>query len=212
MAEAVKGKRRYNSTLREQQAQLTRARILDAARRLLAAGTYSSVTMADIATEAGVAYQTVYGIFGSKVRLADALIQAGFSHVSQAMALFDSLRDLADVEQSLRVAARATRLALEPCADLVRFIRESGDRELLDGYVQREQARYEAILDSGLPEKLERSGRLCADVTPSEAAATVWAMTGADLYNKLVFERGWTADRYQEWLAGALIRIVLEPA
>lgn len=210
MAEAVKAKRPYNSTLREQQAQLTRARILDAARRLLAAGTYSSVTMADIAKEAGVAYQTVYGIFGSKVRLADALVQAGFSHLPEAMALFDTIPALDDLEESFRVAAQATRLALEPCADLVRFIRESGDRELLDGYVQREQARYEAILESGLPERLERSGRLCAGLTPAEGAAAVWAMTGADLYNKLVFERGWAPARYQDWLANALIRTVLD--
>jgi hypothetical protein len=38
----------------------------------------------------------------------------------------------------------------------------------------------------------------------------LWAMTGADLYNKLVFERGWTADRYEEWLADAMMRAVLE--
>src|SRR3989442_14747591 len=68
MARNVKARRTYNGALRREQAQMTRGRILDAARRLLVNGTYSSVTMEDIASEAGVAYQTVYGIFGSKLR------------------------------------------------------------------------------------------------------------------------------------------------
>ena len=66
MAKVVKLKRNYNASLRQEQAQMTRQRILDAARRLLIKGTYSSVTMEDIAQEAGVAYQTVYAVFGKQ--------------------------------------------------------------------------------------------------------------------------------------------------
>jgi AcrR family transcriptional regulator len=69
--------RSYNGALRREQAQMTRTRILDAARRILVSGTYSSVTMDDIAKEAGVSYQTVYAIFGSKLRLAKDLMDMG---------------------------------------------------------------------------------------------------------------------------------------
>ena len=51
-------------------------RTLDAARRLLAEVGYNTVTMDDIAKEAGVAYQTVYSVFGTKLRLAEAMIEA----------------------------------------------------------------------------------------------------------------------------------------
>src|SRR5438552_665417 len=78
MARAVKRKRPYNVSLRQEQANMTRRRILDAARRLMARGTYSSVTMEEIANEAGVAYQTVYAVFGTKLQLAKDMIQAGF--------------------------------------------------------------------------------------------------------------------------------------
>lgn len=210
MMESVKTLRRYNSTLREQQAGRTRASILDAARRLLAVGTYSTVTMADIAKEAGVAYQTVYGIFGTKVRLAEALIATGFSHIADAMKLFNDVFASPDPEDWFRVAAHVTRLILEPCSDLVRFIRGSGDPGLLAGYAERERTRYAGIVDSGLSNRLEKSGRLRGSLTPSEAVAVVWAMTGADLYNQLVFERGWTPDRYEAWLADALMNTVLE--
>ena len=89
MIKPVKISRTYSGALRREQAQMTRNRILDAARRLLVSGTYSSVTMDDIAKEAGVAYQTVYAIFGTKLRLAQRIMEAGFPHVEEALKLFE---------------------------------------------------------------------------------------------------------------------------
>src|SRR5947209_6106978 len=119
MIKTVKARRTYNGALRKEQAQLTRGRILDAARRLLVSGTYSSVTIEDIANEAGVAYQTVYGIFGTKPRLAQALIDIGFPHVADALQLLEQMRLADDPELGLRTSARVSRLIYELCADLL---------------------------------------------------------------------------------------------
>src|SRR6195256_3117047 len=113
MVSAVKTRRTYNGALRKEQAQMTRDRILEAARRLLVSGTYSSVTMEDIAREAGVAYQTVYGIFGTKLRLAQGLIDSGFPHVADALKLFEPLRETADPAVWFRTGARVNRLIYE---------------------------------------------------------------------------------------------------
>lgn len=191
---------------------MTRARILDAARRLLAGGTYSSVTMEDIAREAGVAYQTVYAIFGTKLRLAQGLIDVGFPHVADALKLFDPLRQSDDPELALRAGARVSRLIHELCADLLRFMRESGDPGLLARYREKEEQRLVDMTQFGLAAMLERSGRLRPGVTASEAMAVIWALTGPDQYTQLVFQRGWTPSRYQEWLGDALIRMLLQPA
>jgi AcrR family transcriptional regulator len=212
MQSAAKTGRTYNATFRKQQAQATRSRILEASRRLLARGTYSTLTMADIAAEAGVAYQTVYSIFGTKVRLAEALVEDGFSHIPDALRLFDAMFESTEPEQWFRTASRATRRILEPCADLARFIRESGDPGLLSGYKQREDARYAAIARSGLVERLVKSDRLSPQLSPSEAVAVIWAMSGADLYNQLVFGQKWSPARYEEWLADALMKAVFKPA
>jgi len=190
---------------------MTRGRILDAARRLLVNGTYSSVTMEDIASEAGVAYQTVYGIFGSKLRLAQGLIDMGFPHVGDALKLFDHLRPTDDPELWMHTGARVSRLIYELCADLLRFMRESGDPGLLARYRAREQQRLESMMQFGLSKQLERGGRLRAGVSPSEALAVVWALTGPDHYTQLVFDRGWTPSRYEEWLRDALINTLLQP-
>jgi AcrR family transcriptional regulator len=211
MVKAVKPRRTYNGALRKEQAQMTRARILDAARRLLVSGTYSSVTMEDIAGEAGVAYQTVYGIFGTKQRLAQGLIEIGFPHVADALKLFDHLDRSADPELGLRTSARVSRLIYELCADLLRFMRESGDPGLLARYRDREEQRLQGMMQFRVAEQLERSGRLRAGISPSEALAVIWALNGPDQYTQLVFDRGWAPSRYEEWLGDALINTLLQP-
>jgi AcrR family transcriptional regulator len=209
MQTAVK-RRAYNATLRREQAQLTKQRILDAGRRLLVSGTYSSVTMEDIAREAGVAYQTVYSIFRTKLGLAHAIIEAGFPHVADAMKLLDQARASDEPETWVRITARMARLILEPCADLVRFNRESGDPALLARYRGAEQVRFDQMRE--LQALIEASGRLKDGVSGDEALAVVWAMTSSELYTQLVFERGWTPSRYEKWLGDSLIMLLLKPA
>jgi len=174
-------------------------------------GTYSSVTMEDIAGEARVSYQTVYAIFGTKLRLAQVLIETGFPHVAEALKLFDELDPSSDPGPALRTAARVSRLIYELCADLLRFMRESGDPGLLARYREREELRLRGMIQYGVSAQLERSGRLRGGISPSEAMAVVWALTGPDQYIQLVFDRGWTPARYEEWLGDALVNMVLQP-
>ena len=210
MATDVKQKRSYAAGLRQEQAQVTRLRILAAARRLLSTGSYSTVTMDDIAKEARVAYQTVYAVFGTKLRLAEAMIEEGWPHIDEAMKLVEAVRESADANVWLRTAARITRLINEPCGDLVRFMRESGDPVLLARYRTVEDERFSQLRE--LADMLERSGRLRSTITSSEALAVLWAMTGADWYSQLVFQRKWSPARFEEWLGEALISLLLEPA
>jgi AcrR family transcriptional regulator len=209
VAEAVKERRVYNRTLRQEQAQLTRGRILDAARQLLRKGTYSSVTMEEIAAEAGVAYQTVYAVFGTKLRLAQAIIDAGWPHIAEALKLVEEARQSDDPGVWLGVAARVARRINEVCADLPRFLRESGDPTLRARYEWSEDERYRQLEEvAGL---LGRSGRLRRTTTAKEAHAVLWGLTGPDWYCLLVFQRGWKPARYEEWLAQSLIDLLLVP-
>jgi AcrR family transcriptional regulator len=208
MATVVKRTRTYNASLRQEQAQMTRSRIIDAARRLLTRGTYSSVTMEEIAKEAGVSYQTVYAVFGTKLQLAQEIIRVGF-HFESAEELAAQMRQSSDPEVWLRGAARISRHIQETCADLFRFMRESGDPGLLARLRENQELRLTE--ESFLPAALDKTGKLRAGMSPAEVLAVIWAMTGADLYSMLVFERGWTPSRYEEWLGTALIDLLLVP-
>ncbi len=48
------------------------------------------------------------------------------------------------------------------------------------------------------------------DLTPAEAVETVWAITSAELYNLLTVDRGWSGEKYEQWLAKTLKKILLE--
>src|SRR5215475_10600041 len=79
MTDPVKQKRSYSSTVRQEQAALTRARITDAARELFVGQGYGRTTIKAIAEAAGVAPDTVYATFGSKVRVLTAVLDAGLA-------------------------------------------------------------------------------------------------------------------------------------
>jgi hypothetical protein len=70
MAEAVKGRRRYDSPRRRAQAAATRREILEAAERLFEERGYAAATIAAIAAEANVALKTVYVDSERQLRLA----------------------------------------------------------------------------------------------------------------------------------------------
>ena len=208
MAPVVNGRRGYNLRLREEQAQMTRHRIIYAARRLLVGGTYGAVTMHEIAKEAGVAYQTVYAIFGTKVQLAKAVIDDGFSHLAEALKLLQAAHGSSDPELWLRTVARVWRAIYEPCADLLRFTQESGDPALQEHYRQVQESRLNRLKE--VARVLKRSGRLRSGLTAGNALDVLWVMTSPDCYTKFVFQRGWRPDRFEEWLAMALIDLLLE--
>jgi AcrR family transcriptional regulator len=69
---AAESPRRYRSELRAQQAEETRGRILDAAGRVMARG-IASLSIPEVAREAGVSIPTVYRHFATKQDLLDAI-------------------------------------------------------------------------------------------------------------------------------------------
>src|ERR687887_1975730 len=73
MAPAVKGRRRYESPRRREQAAATRLAILEAGERLFGERGYAGTSVAAIAAAAGVAFKTVYAAFGTKAEVLRAL-------------------------------------------------------------------------------------------------------------------------------------------
>jgi len=209
MVKSVERKRPYSTGLRQEQAQITKNRILDAASRLFVKSGYSSVTVEDIALEAGVAHQTVYAVFRTKLAVAQTIIWSSFQTegINELMAQADESGDL---EVHLRLGALMARRLNERFATIVRFMRESGDPALLAEYQKIEGLRFEQIRAQVSP-VLKTAGRLRRGISPADALGSIWAMTGTDLYNQLVSGRRWTASRYEEWLKDALINMLLEP-
>jgi AcrR family transcriptional regulator len=215
-----RSKRRYHSPQRQEQAQLTRRKILEAARRLFAAQGYAATTLPAIAREAGVSAPTITAVFGTKPALLDALINLGVRGDAASAPLVErpwwtEMLAEPDPGRQLRLHAANARRIQEGSADIAEITRgaATADPEIAAMLKRRHASRFE---DTQLIAKsLDRKQVLVPGVTAARAGDLIWALSGAELYRMLVVERGWSPDEYEAWLASALADSLLprpEPA
>jgi hypothetical protein len=56
---------------------------------------------------------------------------------------------------------------------------------------------------------LASNGPLQDGLSSNEAAETVWAITSAEVFTLLVTDRGWSIDKYQQWLVNVLSKLLI---
>jgi AcrR family transcriptional regulator len=204
-----KKKRGYDSPKRQQQAEETRRKITDAAHELLLASGYDKMTIESVAKAAGVAAPTVYAVFGSKRGILAAIIdRARFGEgYTEAVARAKTAED--PIEE-LRLVPKIARRVYDAERDLIGVLRGAGvvAPELSEVLQEREGSRYQGQVFH--INRLVEAGRLRSGLPPEEARDILWTFTGRDLYRLLVQERGWSSDRYEEWLADTLTRLLTE--
>jgi len=201
---AKTAKRQYRSLVRERQAGDTRKRIVAAAQHLLRKQGYAGTTIEAIAQEAQVSAPSVYAIFKSKTGiLRELLDQAGFgpdyeSAVQRALSASDPI-------VRLRLAAPIARGIHESQSAILDLLRGVGvvAPELARLERQKEGQRYER--QEGTIALLRSSGKLRSGLDYTTARDIFWTLTGRDLYRMLVRDRGWSAEKYEDWLANTLV-------
>ncbi|MGH9493551.1 MAG: TetR/AcrR family transcriptional regulator [Candidatus Sulfotelmatobacter sp.] len=203
-----KAPRPYKSDTRGRQAADTRRRIVHAAHQLLRREGFAGMTIAAVARRAQVSVPTVYAIFKSKTGILTALLnQSMFGpdyeevvrHAQSATDPETRLRRAAAVARQIRSAQSAT-------FDLMRGAGVVAP-ELAKLERQRERLRYEG--EESVIEFLRDAGGLRPGLTYQEARDLFWMLTGGDVYRMLVRERGWTPQKYQDWLADTLVKLLL---
>jgi len=207
---ARKMARPYTSPTRERQAVDTRRRIVEAAQGLLQSKGYAGMTVDAIAQQAGVASQTVYAIFRSKIGiLAELLDQASYG---------PDYREL--VRQAFESQAPAARLGFAARIARTIYDTQSSTLDLLRGagviipdlarlLKERESKRYEAQHE--MISGLEQMGALRRGLDPQSARDVFWTLTSREIYRMLVLEREWTSQAYEDWLRATLIVALLKP-
>lgn len=91
--------RDYDSSLREQQAEMTRERVLEGLIRVIVTDGVGELSIPSVATESGVSVPTIYRHFGSKSGLVDALGEyvASKSGLRGDVAPVDTVDELVDL-------------------------------------------------------------------------------------------------------------------
>lgn len=204
----VKKRRSYDSRRRQEQAASTRSDILAAAMRLFEQKGYAATTVAEIATEAGVALKTVYLGFETKSGVLRALWNSLLRGeddevpVSEQQWYREALEDT-DPERQLRLNARnstAGKVRMGSVLDVIRGA-APGDREIAELW-QRIQVEYHAN-QRVIVESVAAKGALRGGLDVDRATDILWTINHPSTWRLLVGERGWTADEYERWTADA---------
>jgi AcrR family transcriptional regulator len=210
----VKAKRQYTSALRQQQASQTRARILDTAQRLFTQRGYGATTMEAIASEAGVATDTVYATFRTKAGLLHNLLDVRVGGDDSPVALLDRAgpqKVRAEPSQRRQIASFAADVSeiqerAVPVDDIMRSA-AGVDPEIAVLRARMHAFRYQNMRK--FVSWLAAKGPLRAGISEEEASAIVWTVAGPEVHRLLRTERGWSRDRYVAWLADTLTRTLL---
>src|SRR5688500_2286704 len=213
----VEVKRPYRSTRRREQAGETRRRIIRAAHDLFVSRGYGRTTMAEVASAAGVAVETVYAAFGNKPTLLRQVWYATFRGDEQDVRLLDRPEIRAVLaEPDLATRLRAHAAALGPVfrriTPLLRALQGASTSEpaaaamLAEFDERRLDAAGHYARAAAATGQLGVSERECSDVLAATLEGGLWY--------RLVGECGWSEERFAQvlgtmWVA-ALARSELE--
>lgn len=205
-AQPTPQRRSYHSPRRRANAAETRQAVLDAATYLFTTRGWSATGMRDIARRAQVSVETVYATAGTKPDLLLRVIDVALVGDSEPIPVADrpeflalgtgGLADRAVAAADLltaqfgRVALLERTLAHAAAADPDLAVRQRAQHER-----RRVNFRQAAALVLG------------RDPDP-DLVDGLWAVGSPDVYLLLVENSGWTPQRYRDWIADAIIRLL----
>jgi len=213
-------KRRYDATRRQEQARENQRRIIDAATTLFADRGYAGTPLTEIAAAAGVAVQTVYAAFGTKVNLLARAIDASLAgdEAPVPMAERDPVRRIIAEPDPYRTVEMYAALTAAISARahgivLAAWAAAPSDPAVAALVAELDAQRLRGMTDAArsLAAKARAAGCLAEDVTEEDIRDALWVFNSAQLYGLLQRDRGWTPDHYQAWLTRAWTRLLLTP-
>jgi AcrR family transcriptional regulator len=208
-------KRQYDSSRRRQQARQTQRAVLRAAHDLFVDQGYGRTTIADVARAAGVSAETIYATFKNKAtllhRVWDVTIGGDDDDVVfherpeiQAIRAEPELakRFMMHARMSTATARRMTpiRLALQAAAGS-----EPSAADML-----AEMDRQRLVGMGVMAAEAAKTGQLA--VSEEECRDVVWAMSDGVLWHAYVNGRGWSDERFADWLGRVWVAMLVQPA
>ena len=209
-------RRRYQSPRRQQQAAETRRQILRAAQHLFEEQGYALTSMAAIAAGADVASKTVYLAFDTKSGLVRALwdtLLRGEPDIAVAQQpWYLEVLNEPDPVRQLELNARNSTAVKKRVGNLLRVLRDgaASDPEV-DTLWQLINTDFYAN-QREIVKSLQKKKALRRGLEVDRATDILWTLIHPDIWHLLVGARGWTADRYEKWLADTTCAQLLKDA
>jgi AcrR family transcriptional regulator len=203
-------KRSYRSTIRRGDAPVL---ICAAAHRLFSEKGYLATSIEDIAAEAGVARPTIFTAIGPKATILRLVVDHALAGDDAPVPIAErpwwrEAVDEPDAVRSIQLHARNMCLINQRAPPVLRALETAAsvDPDAGELWNRFQQQRHDGINEfaAALTRKTNR-------VRYDERTITdVLCMLAADAYLRLVLGAGWPVERYEDWLADALLRLFLD--
>jgi AcrR family transcriptional regulator len=209
---AVKEKRSYDASRRQEQARRNRDRILAVAERLFLRDGYVATTIAAIASDAEVSPDTIYKSFGGKPGLVRAIRAKALEGEGPVPAEQRSdavqFRE-ADGRKIIEAWGALTAEVAPRVAPILLLMRAAAATEPEGEALLEEMDADRLQRMSHNARRLRDAGHLRRGVTLAQAADVLWTYSAPELYELLVLRRGWSPRRYGNFVATAMIDALL---
>jgi AcrR family transcriptional regulator len=193
----------------------TQRTIIETAGRLFLEHGYRETSINRIASEAGVAIQTVYNSVGSKrdllSRVLDFAAAGERAPVPVAEFMHNQAERADDAGQIVAQLVEFWRTALPATASLFRVIREAAAVDVDAAALEQARARQRLHNYAHAAGLLAERGGLRKGLTLDQAAAAIFAIGHPETYRTLVVDGDWDIDQWARWAHSALESALLEP-
>ncbi len=210
-------KRSYRSDLREEAARHTRVRIRESAARLFVEQGFVATTMKQVATAAGVAERTVYAAFPSKADLFNEAL--GVATVGDDLpvpvadrAEFRAAFDERDGRRALTLVVDYGTALLERAGPLIITSIESAGADPDMRRIANQGAHATAVNLGAFARALADHGALRPGLDARQAADVLLVLSSPHVHHLLRHDRGWSVERYRDWLLDTLTSTLLPDA
>lgn len=196
-------------------AEQTQRLIIEAAARLFAEQGYNATSIGRIASEAGVAVQTIYNAIGSKrdvlSRVLDFAAAGAQAPVPVAQLMSERAAREPDPRKVIELLVEFWRGALVRTAPVFRIIREAAavdpEAAALERTRNAQRLRNYALAAGAIAER----GALRPGLSADQAAATIFAVGHPETYRTLVLDGDWDDDRWAAWVQTTLEAALIAP-
>jgi AcrR family transcriptional regulator len=195
---------------RQARTRRTRAAVVETARTLFLERGYAATTIEAISDHSDTPQATVYRLFSSKLGILKGVLDVSVVGDDDAVAMVDrpqvrALLSDRDPRNQLAGFAALLREVLARAAPVHRILADAARSDEDAASLLADIARQRQDGQHRIARSLARSRALRPGLRERDAADIIHALAAPEVYGLLVFDRGWSAERYEKWLREILI-------
>ena len=189
--------------------------MVEAAQALFLERGYAATTIEAIGDGSDTPQATVYRLFSSKLGILKAVLDVSIAGDDEAVPMADrpdvlGLLGDPDPANQLTGFAALLRDLMARTGPVYRLLADAARSDADAAALLAEIARQRHEGQRRIARSLARAGALKTGLRERDAADVIHALASPEVYGLLVIDRGWSGERYEQWVRAILVDQLLE--